>query len=85
MRVLETGGPNVITGLEKKQESVQSEPERWHHEKEETQALLALETGEGCEPRELGSFRKPGKARKWTFLRASRQDHSSVDTLILAP
>lgn len=85
MRVLEKGGPNVITGLEKKQESVQSEPERWHHEKEETQALLALETGEGCEPRELGSFRKPGKARKWTFLSASRQDHSSVDTLILAP
>lgn len=85
MRVLETGGPNVITGLEKKQESVQSEQERWHHETEETQALLALETEEGCEPRELGSFRKPGKARKWTFLRASGQDHSSVDTLILAP
>ena len=39
MRVLEKGGPNVITGLEKKQESVQSEPERWHHEKEETQAV----------------------------------------------
>lgn len=64
---------------------MESEPERWHHEKEETQALLALETEEGCEPRELGSFHKPGKARTWTLLRASGQEHSSVDTLILAP
>lgn len=54
---LETGGPNVITGLEKKQESVQSEQERWHHETEETQALLALETEEGCEPRNWAALR----------------------------